>query len=306
MKNEAKNKSANSIKAFDAKIKQKLEEFRQVRERKCYPLLLGNTSIGQRVVDDVFDDLRRDFRDCNGCLDVVIDSSGGDIDCAYNLALLLRRFGTKDLTFFVPRWAKSAATMLVCSGNKVMMTPVAELGPLDPQITQMNPLERRLEEFSPLHIDATLNLIRDEFQNGNEKLANGLMERLQFPLTLGSFKKSLDIAEEYLSRLLSTRMFIGKEDKAKQIAKTLTTGYADHGFCIDVDEARTIGLEAYVVDDQQMDLLWDLHKLNREKGKIKAKQKRKELQDLLKTLPPELIDKLPPGLKGPIEPMSLP
>lgn len=306
MKNEAKNKSANSIKAFDAKIKQKLEEFRQVRERKCYPLLLGNTSIGQRVVDDVFDDLRRDFRDCNGCLDVVIDSSGGDIDCAYNLALLLRRFGTKDLIFFVPRWAKSAATMLVCSGNKVMMTPVAELGPLDPQITQMNPLERRLEEFSPLHIDATLNLIRDEFQNGNEKLAKGLMERLQFPLTLGSFKKSLDIAEEYLSRLLSTRMFIGKEDKAKQIAKTLTTGYADHGFCIDVDEARTIGLEAYVVDNQQMDLLWDLHKLNREKGRIKAKQKRKELQDLLKTLPPELIDKLPPGLKGPIEPMSLP
>ena len=87
------------------------------------------------------------------------------------------------------------------------MTSVAAIGPLNPQITQFNPLEKRLEKFSPLHIEATLELIRNEFEKGNEKLAKGLMERLQFPLTLGSLSKSLDIAVQYLTKLPSTRKF---------------------------------------------------------------------------------------------------
>jgi hypothetical protein len=118
-----------------------------------------------------------------------------------NLAQILRSFGTENLTFIVPRWAKSAATLLVCAGDRILMAPPAELGPLDPVIVEMNPLERRMEQFSPLHIDATLELIREEYKNGNKQLADGLMQRLQFPLTLGSFKKSLDIGKQYLEKL---------------------------------------------------------------------------------------------------------
>ena len=293
-------KPSDRLKELDNKIGQRLKDFQACRDgRRCYPLLLHNTSIRMRVVDDVFDDLRSNFSECGGQLDVIIDSSGGDIDSAYNLALLLRKFGSSDLTFFVPRWAKSAATLLVCSGNRVMMSPVAELGPVDPQITEMNPLERRLEQFSPLHIEATLELIREEFKNGNDKLAKGLLERLQFPLTLGSFKKSLDIGKEYLRRLLSTRMLSGsnKEEEANRIAKTLTEGYADHGFSINVDEARTIGLEVGELEGEQLDIVWAVHRLSREKEEIKAQERRKDIKELLKSLPPELIEKLPPSLQ---------
>ena len=106
---------------------------------------------------------------------------------------MFRLFGSEKLTFIIPRWAKSAATLLVCGGDEILMTPVAELGPLDPQITVMNPLENRIEKFSPLHIESTLELIQVEFENGNSELANGLLQRLQFPLTLGRFKKSLEL-----------------------------------------------------------------------------------------------------------------
>lgn len=41
-----------------------------------------------------------------------------------------------------------------------------------------------------------------EFDRGNDKLANGLLQRLQFPLTLGGIKKSLEVGKEYLVRLL--------------------------------------------------------------------------------------------------------
>ncbi len=295
-----------SLKDVETRIQQKLTDFRQTREnRHCYPLLLHNTSIRMHLVDDVFDDLRSNFIDCGGKLDVIVDSGGGDINSTYNLALLLRKFGAIELTFFVPRWAKSAATMLVCAGDRIMMSPVAELGPLDPQITELNPMQNRFEAFSPLHIEATLSLIRDEFEKGNEKLANGLIERLQFPLTLGSFKKSLDIAKEYLSKLLSTRMLHAKPfEEAAKIASTLTEGYADHGFCITLDEVKAIGLVAEEIEGEQLNIIWDIHKLCREREEIKGKQKRKKLDELLKNLPPELLDGLPPpvrdALGGPI------
>jgi hypothetical protein len=66
-------------------------------------------------------------------------------------------------------------------------------------------LENRLEQFPPLHIESTLELIRTEFSEGNAQLADGLLQRLQFPLTLGSFKTSLDVGKVYLERVLSTR-----------------------------------------------------------------------------------------------------
>ena len=156
---------------------------------------MSTTRIGDQKVEDIFDDLRKDHSNCGGQLDVLLLSGGGDIDAAYNLALLFRKFAVKELVFIIPRWAKSAATLLACGGNKILMSPIAELGPVDPQITEVNPLQQRMEQFSPLHIGATLNLIREEFNSGNDKLAKGLLERLQFPLTLGSFKNLSTLAK---------------------------------------------------------------------------------------------------------------
>ena len=176
-------------------------------------------------------------------MNIILDSKGGDIDAAYNLASLFRKYGTEKLDFIIPRWAKNAATLLACSGDVIHMSPIAELGPLDPQITQLNALERRLEEFSPLHIESTMEMIRTEFENGSDKLANGLMERLQFPLTLGRIMKSLEVSEQYLTKLLKTRMFKEKpEAEARTISQKLSKEYADHGFCINIDEAKSIGL----------------------------------------------------------------
>ena len=102
---------------INGEILAKLKELQGVREgRKCYPFLVRGTSISNKVVDDVFDELRQKYGDCDGRLDVLVYSSGGSIDAAYNLALLLRRYANKELTFIVGRWAKSAATLLVCGG----------------------------------------------------------------------------------------------------------------------------------------------------------------------------------------------
>lgn len=288
------------ISELEGKIEENIKRLKETENANlCYPLL--GVKITRELVDDVYEDLRTNYKDCDGHIDIIVDSGGGDIDAAYNLAILFRKFGHQELNFIIPRWAKSAATLLVCSGDKILMTPVAELGPLDPQITELNPLEGRLEQFSPLHIESTLDLIRDEFKKGNEKLADGLLERLQFPLTLGSFKKSLDIAEQYLINLFETRDIVSsnsnKGAEAKKIANRLTRGYADHGYCIKIDEVKAMGLNASELIGEKLDLVWEIHRFNSQKQKIQEKIRAEEVMNMIKEMPPELLDKLPPSLQ---------
>ena len=231
------NSNEETITSMNVQIESLRGKYSKSRKSDCYLLLVGDSEITATLVDKVFDDLREG--DYGGRkLDVIVHSSGGSIDDAYKLARLFRRYGKDRLTFVIPRWVKSAATLLICAGDEILMTPVAELGPLDPQITQMNPFEQRLEKFSPLHIQSTLQLIRDEFESGAKDLANGMLQRLQFPLTLGSFKKLLDLGKDYLENLLTSRMLIGNENQVQSITDALTTGYADHSWCITIEEAE--------------------------------------------------------------------
>ena len=276
------------ISEIEDSISEQLERFQKIKDDElCLPFF--GMRITRNVVNDIFEDLLTKKDKCKGCLNIIIDSSGGDIDAAYNLAMLFRRYGTKKLEFIIPRWAKSAATLLACSGDVIHMSPIAELGPLDPQITQLNPLENRLEQFSPLHIESTMEMIRKEFENGSEKLANGLMERLQFPLTLGSFVKSLEVSEQYLTKLLMSRMFKGNpEGETRTISQKLAKEYADHGFCINIDEAQSIGLKVNQLEDEELEVVWQIYKLNTEKQKLRQHIKEAEFKKSMKDLPPEI------------------
>ena len=280
-----------SVTSLSADIEAQVTALEQVRNRPCYPLLLNDQSIGRLLVDEVFTELRSRQPNTEQ-LDVLVSSGGGDIDAAYNLALLFRRFAKKELTFIIPRWAKSAATLLICGGDEILMTPVAELGPLDPQITEMNPLEQRVERFSPLHIESTLELIRDEFTKGNDSLADGLMQRLQFPLTLGSFKKSLDVGSDYVEKLLGSRMLKGIDELPAQIGKVLTTGYADHSWCITLEEASELGLKASELDEESLEIVWKIHQLDSERAKLVRDKKKKQMEDRIRNLPDDVLSKL--------------
>ena len=289
---------AKNAQTIDEQIQSKLDVLAAKRGAYIYPLFIGEgLNIDADTVDDVYDSL---IEKCSSVkrIEVIINSGGGDLHAAYNLGLLFRRFGSEHLRFIIPRWAKSAATLLVCAGDVIYMCPVAEIGPVDPQITQMNPMERRLEEFSPLHIEATLELIRDEFQNGHAKLANGLLQRLQFPLTLGGFKKSLEIGKEYITRFLSTRMFHKEEnprEKAGEIAKQLVECYQDHGFCIDPTEAIRLGLRVEELPSDEERMVWDVYKLNKQKEESERLVKEKQMQDAVKNLPPDVLKRMIPA-----------
>ena len=289
----------NEISALEAAIKEEVNRLADTfaEPTVCYPLLSSNERIAAATVDRVFDDLQEiaELDKDENRLAVIVDSPGGDIDAAYNLACLFRRYGKRRLTFIVPRRAKSAATLLVCGGDSVMMTPVAELGPLDPQITEENPLEQnRVERFSPLHIESTLAMIRNEFEEGNSELAQGLLQRLQFPITLGRFAKSIEIGKQYAEKLLSSRMLKDSPETAREISRRLVEDYTDHSFCINIDEIRELGLAVEDMPANQLEIVWRIHKLARRRVRLIAQNRRREMEQLLKDLAP-LIERLPFG-----------
>ncbi len=124
-------------------------------------------------------------------------------------------------------------------------------------------------------------------------MANGLLKRLQFPLTLGSYIKAQEIGEQYLIRVLTTKMTKkSNETKPEDIAKCLSREYVDHGFCINFPVARKIGLNVKLLEDELLDITWELHKLYKCREEIMSNlHKEKVMEDIAK-LPPSIIDKI--------------
>jgi Serine dehydrogenase proteinase len=66
-------------------------------------------------------------------INVILDSMGGPLDSAFRSVLYLSRYA-ETLNVYIPRKAKSASTLIAVGANKIVMSPFAELGPLDNQI----------------------------------------------------------------------------------------------------------------------------------------------------------------------------
>ncbi len=76
-------------------------------------------------------------------LDLILHSPGGALDAAESLVAYLRT-KVRDLRVIVPHLAMSAATMLACAANRILMGKHSFLGPIDPQFVLNTPLGLRM------------------------------------------------------------------------------------------------------------------------------------------------------------------
>jgi hypothetical protein len=100
-------------------------------------------------------------------LDVLLHSPGGSPEAAEAIVSLLRsRFSS--LRFIVPHMAKSAATMICCAGDEILMDERSELGPIDPQM--------QLIRGDGVSILAPAQAILKQFDKAKESLADNPKE----------------------------------------------------------------------------------------------------------------------------------
>ena len=291
-----RDKYSQRIAEVEGDLKELTAQLEKMRQSRVFPFFMFSSDayIDSETVSTVYDRLDDRFGECEK-LDVLVESSGGQIDPAFHLARLFARYAIENLTFIVPRWAKSAATLLICGGDAVLMGPTSELGPVDPQIFDPS----REETYSPLDIQSGLDLIDYQYKRGNARLADILANKLQTPLTLGKAKKSLQIGEQYIEKLVSERMYAEDTDKPKAIATSLVRDYSHHGYCIDVEEARRIGLNIEEPDSEEWNTIWQIRKKARKLDELRYLQEIEEFKQKAPPFPEELRQKLKPiGLGG--------
>ena len=100
--------------------------------------LLCYVSVGDCAIDHddemYFRDLLHRVTD-NENVELLLHTSGGDIDAAEKLILMIReKIGNREFRVIVPHRAKSAGTLMVLGADTVVMSDTSELGPIDPQV----------------------------------------------------------------------------------------------------------------------------------------------------------------------------
>lgn len=155
-------------------------------------------------------------------LDIILHSPGGSAEAAEAIVFYLRsRF--KNIRVIVPTFAKSAATMIACSANSIVMGKHSFLGPTDPQFPLITPLGQRL---------VPAQAILDQFAI----MRNEIVEQTESPIWLPSIsqigpdlivtcRNAIELSKSLVSAWLWNYMFEGKSEKkelAMEIAKWLS------------------------------------------------------------------------------------
>lgn len=203
-------------------------------------------------------------------LSVLLNSPGGSARPTYKMILALRQH-VDDIEVLVPDRAKSAATFFCLGADTIYMGNEGELGPLDPQIRDRTGSGRpisALESFKALEqllehsLDSFNAIVRFLIQNTHMDIphaieqANPLFAAIVSPLyqqinphELGEMGRYLSEIEEYAVRVMQRWGYADKsENEVSAIVRNLVWEYPSHGFVIDLDEAKELGLKVELMD----------------------------------------------------------
>jgi hypothetical protein len=222
--------------------------------------------ITKRTVEQLADAIQGDQFDD---LDVVIQSSGGDIHAAYKMMSLLRgrMTGVGELVACVPGRAQSSATLLCLGADKILLGELGSLGPLDAQIrvgvTDVGTPDytsalhlikglNRLQQFSLDTLNATAAGLYDRQVCRNDELLRHsidfcrvimapLFERIESH-KIGYWDQMLQTGEQYGRQLLARGKLIKNIEEAdrdghiRQVLHRLVYDYPSHESVILCDE----------------------------------------------------------------------
>jgi hypothetical protein len=235
----------------------------------------GDTVAFSRMFVDRICAARNQFQDIEK-LDVLLDHYGGSLDAAFQLVVFLRN-RCEFLRVFVPDFAKSASTLVTLGADEVWMSDYAEIGPLDAQIPDPHDPDHSisaLDEFRSVDYLRTHSFeILNEVDKALKRTTSlPTKDRLRFsidfttqlmapmyshvdPLHFGGSHRSVELGTEYGRRVMSRYAYRTWPVKdINSLLRKLTWDYSSHGFVIDIDEARELGLSVKLLDGELSNL----------------------------------------------------
>jgi ATP-dependent protease ClpP protease subunit len=215
-------------------------------------------SIPPQTVSVMSDDIHGFMSALNGLkndnLDLIIHSPGGSVEAAEQIVNYLRA-KYNHIRAIIPQSAMSAATMIACACDEIIMGKHSAIGPIDPQITFPTqtglftaPAQSLLSEFE----QAKQEIISDPnvapiWINKLKNLPHGILDIC---------KNTTELSITKVEQWLSSFMFKDEEngaEKARLIAEWLGTAqnHKTHGRPIPFNIAREKGLKIIELESDQ-------------------------------------------------------
>ena len=193
-------------------------------------------------------------------IDIYIETPGGSGEAAEEIVRFIRsKFD--NVVFVVSGEAKSAGTIIVLSGNEILMTKSGSLGPIDAQVKIGRFIISAYD-----YIEWVTNKQKEAKKQGGLNPFDATMIAQISPGELSGVSHSLEFAKDLVVEWLAKYKFKNweftethgkkvtdemREQRAMEIAKCLTNHgkWRSHGRSIKIDDLESIGLKITKVDD---------------------------------------------------------
>lgn len=166
-------------------------------------------------------------------IDLILHTPGGLVLAAEQIAMALKRH-TGRVRVFVPHYAMSGGTLLALAADEIIMDENAVLGPVDPQLGNYPAASvlRVLREKKRDEIDDETLILADVAEKAIAQVEAAVYEIIQDKLP---------------------------EEKAREVARTLTEGRWTHDYPITPERLRELGLPVRLGLPKEVYLLMDLY-----------------------------------------------
>lgn len=188
-------------------------------------------------------------------LDLILHSPGGSMEAAEQIVQYLRS-KYRHIRAIVPQNAMSAATMIACACDVIVMGRHSAIGPIDPQVTFPTPPSGQFT--------VPAQAILDEFERAKREVAADQSTIPLWATKIQSYphgfltycQTTLDLAREKVATWLSNYMFKDEKDrqgKSQQVADWLGNAkeHKTHARPINADQAEACGLKIERLESNQ-------------------------------------------------------
>lgn len=196
-------------------------------------------------------------------IDLFLETRGGNVETPWKLVTKIRQF-CDEFTVIVPYKAHSAGTMICLGADSILMSPMSELGPIDPWVQAQGPSAERflIPDLGVEDVVAYITFLQQRAgitdQAALAETVKVLSEHLT-PTLLGRMERIYSHIRLVARKLLALSKPPIEESKVNTIVETLAQKMFAHGHGIGVVEAKTIGLNVVSMDAQLEKLTWELY-----------------------------------------------
>lgn len=249
--------------------KELIEKLEKERESRLISYVTGDRPpFATRIAGDMVP-LLSDLLDKIGKvkkISLFLYTSGGDMLAPVRIVKLIRNH-CDEFEVLVPYKAHSAGTLISLGADKIVMSKLGELTPVDPTtghpFNPQNPVnpQQRLE-ISVEDLNSYFLFAKEKGGVKDEQMVEAhkmLVDKLH-PLSIGNAYRAYRMARMLTERLLWLHMDKKtEEEKIKKIVKEITGDITIHAYPIDRDEAADLGLKIEKVKEDQDKFMRELY-----------------------------------------------